>query len=732
MTAQNPPPHIARIALDVPLPGPFDYLIPPAFASLLPGQRVVVPFGRRQMAGIVVGLADKSDFAPERLKPIQQVFSEEQPLPDELLSLLQFASQYYHYPLGETVMRALPGLLREAQDLPDQKLGWLALTEVGREALAGLPKRAVVKQKLFAMLSHAPACSYDALREQGSSAAAQVRDWLHSGWLVAAEPPATTYTASPIPRLNSEQMHAVNSVVASLGQFKTWLLHGVTGSGKTEVYLNIVAEVLQRGGQALVLVPEINLTPQLEGRFRSRFPNHRLVTLHSNLAEGERLRNWQAAMTGKADVVLGTRLSIFTPLPRLAIVIVDEEHDASFKQQEGLRYSARDIAAVRAQRRAVPLLLGSATPSLESWYNARSGKYGLLQLKERAVSSARLPTIRRVDTRINEPTEGLTEPVIEALRQTVARGEQALVFLNRRGYAPVLYCPGCGWKADCHRCSAALVWHARHKRLRCHHCGHEERPPAACPKCGNMDLRPIGEGTQRIEDVLQSRLPQARILRVDRDSTRARGSFDEMLGQIHGREIDILVGTQMLAKGHDFPHVSLVVVLNADGALYSTDFRAGERLFALLMQVAGRAGRAELAGEVWIQTQFPEHPLYLALQQHDYNGYAEELLMQRKSAGFPPYEFQAVLRAEAQQVQQLEQFLQQAARLAQPLSNEVLVYDPVESLMPRVANRHRWQLLLQSESRQSLQKLLFQWEPQLWKIAPRELRWNLDVDPLDV
>ncbi len=724
--------RIAHIALDVPLPGPFDYLIPPAFAGLQLGQRVVVPFGRRRMAGIVVGLADKSAFAQDKLKPIQEVFSAESPLPDELLALLQFASQYYHYPLGETVMRALPGLLRDAESLPEQKLGWLALTDAGREALANLPKRAVVKQKLFAMLSHAPVCSYDALREQGSSAAAQVREWLQNGLLLAAEPPATDYAASSIPKLNHEQTAAVHSVLASLGQFKPWLLHGVTGSGKTEVYLNIVAEVLERGGQALVLVPEINLTPQLEGRFRNRFPNHRLVTLHSNLAEGERLRNWQAAVSDKADVVLGTRLSIFTPLPRLAIIIVDEEHDASFKQQEGLRYSARDIAAVRAQRRNVPLLLGSATPSLESWYNAQSGKYGLLQLNERAVNSATLPTIRRVDTRVNEANEGLTEPVVEALKKAVARGEQALVFLNRRGYAPVLYCGGCGWKAECHRCSAALVWHARHKRLRCHHCGHEERPPVACPKCGNMDLRPVGEGTQRIEDVLQSRLPQARILRVDRDSTRTKGSFDAMLEQIHGREIDILVGTQMLAKGHDFPRVSLVVVLNADGALYSTDFRAGERLFALLMQVAGRAGRAELAGEVWIQTQFPDHPLYRALQQHDYNGYAAELLTQRKSAGFPPYEFQAVLRAEAHQVHQLEQFLQQAAKLAIPISHEVLVFDPVESLMPRVANRHRWQLLIQSESRQALQKMLFQWEPQLWRIASRELRWNIDVDPLEV
>ncbi len=723
---------IAHIALDVPLPGPFDYLIPPACASVQVGQRVVVPFGRRRMAGIVVGLANSSEFAAEKLKPIEQIFDAEPLLPEELLSLLYFASQYYHYPLGETVMRALPGLLREAEPLPDQKLAWLALTDAGRAALTELPKRAVVKQKLFALLSHNQACSYDTLREQGSNAAAQVREWLQAGLLVAAEAPPTDYAASPIPSLNSEQQAAVSSVTGSLGQFKPWLLHGVTGSGKTEVYLNIVAEVLQRGGQALVLVPEINLTPQLEGRFRNRFPNHQLVTLHSNLAEGERLRNWQAAASGKADVVLGTRLSIFTPLPRLAIIIVDEEHDASFKQQEGLRYSARDIAAVRAQRRSVPLVLGSATPSLESWYNAQSGKYGLLQLQERAVRTATLPTIRRVDTRINEPSEGLTEPVIEALRKTVARGEQALVFLNRRGYAPVLYCGGCGWKAECHRCAATLVWHARNRRLRCHHCGHEERPPVSCPKCGNMDLHPLGEGTQRIEDVLQSRLPQARILRVDRDSTRNKGSFDSMLEQIHGREIDILVGTQMLAKGHDFPHVSLVVVLNADGALYSTDFRAGERLFALLMQVAGRAGRAELPGEVWIQTQFPDHPLYRALQQHDYTGYAAELLAQRQSAGFPPYEYQAVLRAEAHQVPQVEQFLQQAARLAQPLSGDVLVYDPVVSLMPRVANRHRWQLLIQSDSRQALQKMLFQWEPQLWKIAPRELRWNLDVDPLDV
>lgn len=540
--------------------------------------------------------------------------------------------------------------------------------------------------------------------------------------------------AEPVqpPALTDEQSTALAAIDPAAG-FSVHLLHGVTGSGKTEVYLRLVDKALSAGRQALLLVPEINLTPQLEGRVRARFPDAEVVSLHSELAEAARERNWRAAFAGEASIVLGTRLSIFTPLPRLGLIVIDEEHDPSFKQQDGMRYSARDVGVFRAHQLGIPILLGSATPSLESWANAQSRRYGLLTLNQRANPAARLPAVHVINTKKMVLKEGVSEPLIAAIKERLVRGEQSLVFLNRRGYAPVLACPACGWISRCTRCAANMVLHLADRRLRCHHCGCEHRVPKACPTCGNQDIHPFGRGTQRLEAWLQEQFPEARVLRVDRDSVKSRKQWEAMLELIHGGQADILVGTQMLAKGHDFPKLTLVGALGADAALYAADWRAPERLFAQLMQVAGRAGRAELKGEVLIQTEYPDHPLFAALAEHDYPGFAAQQLKEREQAGFPPYAFQAVLRAEAPDMADAIAFLNAAATL--PLIGEhenVMIYDPVPMKLARLANLERGQLLAESSSRPALQHFLPRWREAIEGIkAPSKLRWHIEVDPLE-
>jgi primosomal protein N' (replication factor Y) (superfamily II helicase) len=536
----------------------------------------------------------------------------------------------------------------------------------------------------------------------------------------------------PRPELTAEQSVAVEAIDPAAG-FAAHLLHGVTGSGKTEVYLRLIERALAAGQQILLLVPEINLTPQLEGRVRARFPETGVVSLHSELAEAARERNWRAAFAGEASIVLGTRLAIFTPMPRLGLIIIDEEHDSSFKQQDGMRYSARDVGVFRAHQLGIPILLGSATPSLESWANAQTQRYNMLPLKERANPEASLPQVHVLDTRKMVLQEGVSEALIASLKDRLARGEQSLVFLNRRGYAPVLACPACGWTSRCTRCAANMVLHLADRRLRCHHCGCEHRVPKACPTCGNQDIHPFGRGTQRLEGWLKEQFPEARILRVDRDSVKSRKQWESMLERIHGGEADILVGTQMLAKGHDFPKLTLVGVLGADSALFAADWRAPERLFAQLMQVAGRAGRAELKGEVLIQTQYPDHSLYAALVKHDYPGFAATLLKEREQAGFPPYAFQAMLRAEAPLMADSIAFLTAAAALPEIAEHEnILVFDPIPMKMARLANLERGQLLVESHSRPALQAFLPRWREAVASIkAPAKLRWHLEVDPCE-
>ncbi len=659
-----------RVAIDVPLPTLFDYRALDAVSGDI-GRRVLVPFGKKIAVGVIIEFAHTTALPPQRVRTVLNILRDVPPLPDDILALLKFCSDYYHHPLGEVVLNALPTRLRRR---------------------------------------HAIALKPDSER------------------CVTAQPPAARLLAGPA--LSAEQQFAVDSIRNGPDGFVPWLLHGVTGSGKTEIYLELMAAALAHGRQTLLLVPEINLTPQLEARVRARFPETHLVTLHSGLNESERLQNWLAAHLGRAGIVLGTRLAVFTPLPRLGLIVVDEEHDVSFKQSEGLRYSARDIALLRAKRRAVPVVLGSATPAFETFHQAQRGRYRTLTLTQRV--NAALPDISCIDTRRETLIDGVSQPLLGAIKETLKRGEQSLIFINRRGYAPVLYCAGCGWTSGCPRCAAKLVLHLKAQRMRCHHCGHQERIPGACPQCGNQDLTPLGQGTQRVETALTRIFPAARLLRIDRDSTRRKHAWQEMRRQIHAREVDILVGTQILAKGHDFPQLTLVGVINADSSLYSTDFRAGERLFAGLTQVAGRAGRAERPGRVLIQTEFPAHPLYQALRRRDYAGFAHEILSERKQAGFPPFAHQAILRAVAPRLETALEFLERAARRGHSLSDRVTIYAPVPASMPRLAGLERAQLMVQSRSRTALQAFLREWLADLADTARHRVRWVLDVDPQEL
>ena len=531
------------------------------------------------------------------------------------------------------------------------------------------------------------------------------------------------------------QMHQLTELQKSVVErvaagFHAYLLHGVTGSGKTEVYLHLVARTLERGQQALVLVPEISLTPQLEARFRHAFPDTQIALMHSGLEDIARTGAWLAAARGSAGIVLGTRLAVLAPLARLGLIVVDEEHDASFKQQEGLRYSARDAAVYRAKLAGCAVILGTATPSLETWHNWTQGRYERLEMPERASPGARLPAVKTVDLKQDPAEQGFSKKVLAEIATRLARREQSLIFINRRGYAPVLACEACGWTAGCGRCTARMVLHSADRRLRCHHCGAESQIPRACPTCGNVDLKAMGRGTQRVEETLAARFPDARIVRIDRDSARRREELSRTLEGIRRGEGDILVGTQLLAKGHDFPALTLVGVLNADSALVSTDYRAPERLFAVLAQVAGRAGRRERPGEVLIQTRYPGHPLFAALERHDFAGFAAAQLAERRSAGFPPFVFEAALRAEAPKLDQAIEFLKSAAAAVRA-PDEVSVFDPVPHLLTRRADFERAQIVMQSGSRQALQDYLKQLTEHLFESAPRHVRWHLDVDPIE-
>ena len=671
--------RILKVALDTPLDTTFDYRW---CGEAQLGQLVLVSFGHREVVGVIVAIAHQSDVPADKLKEALHVRTQLLPLSDAWRALCHFAADYYQRSMGEVMVPGLPKNLRAA-------------TTVSLD-------RALAKRTKAVVVHHDP-------------------------------------TPASMPVLNDEQQYAANQIGAAQG-FVPFLLYGVTGSGKTEVYLQAAAQVLARTGDApnpaqiLILVPEINLTPQLEGNIRARFPGVEVATLHSSLAEGERLTHWLAAHAGHARIILGTRLAILASLPHLKMIVIDEEHDPSYKQQEGLRYSARDLAVWRARQLGIAIVLGSATPSLESWHHAQSGRYRKLELRERAVKDAQLPKIHLIDMERDKPVDGITSTLLSALKQRLERGEQSLLFLNRRGYAPVIACDACGWVSDCTRCTAFMVLHKLDRRLRCHHCGLEHRIPRACPTCGNVDLQPLGRGTQRVEEGLQQLFPEARILRIDADSTRRKGSAQAAFDTVHRGEIDILIGTQMVAKGHDFKKLTLVGILNPDTALFSHDYRASERLFAQLMQVAGRAGRTAQkdggsAGEVLIQTRYPQHPLFSAVMAHDYDRFAAELLEERQQAGMPPFIYQALLRAEARELEMAIAFLQAAATCVDHPG--ITMNDPIPMTMVRVANVNRAQLLVECTSRPALQGFLKIWIVQLRTLKMRT-KWSLEVDPVDV
>jgi len=700
---------LTRIAIAIDAPqyaGMSSLLTYESERPLAPGTLARVPLGRREVTGMVwdadfaaldaAELADVQD--PQSvasrpalvLRPVTEALDALAPMSADWRALVAFTARYYQRSLGEVALAVLPPELRKLDN-------------------TALAKR--VKKKREHLLPDAVdgSAQRPPLTDEQASAMATL-----SAWAAAPAPPPT-------------------------------LLFGVTGSGKTEVYLRLAEQALLAGKQALVLVPEINLTPQLEQRFAARFPGRRLVSLHSALTPAQRLQHWLSAHLGEADLVLGTRLAVFASLPRLGLIVVDEEHDPSYKQQDGARYSARDLAVYRGHLAQVPVLLGSATPSLETWAHAQSGRYRQVTLSER-VGRGALPTVRLLDMATvpraapRAPPQALAPALIEAVQQRVARGEQTLLFLNRRGFAPVLHCPACSWKSGCPHCSAWRVFHKGERILRCHHCGTQEPVPRACPECGNLDIEPMGRGTERLEEQVAELLPGARVLRIDADTTRAKGTLESQLAAVHAGEVDVLVGTQMVTKGHDFRRVTLVAAVNPDSALFAADFRAGERLFALLMQAGGRAGRdADVArgSEMWVQTWNPGHPLFAALKKHDFAAFAATQLDERRSAGLPPFSHLALLRAEARTEDVAEGFLRAARELARTYAEaaDVMFYAPVPPAVAKVAGFERRQMLIECASRATLQRLLALFTPELpaLKNAHRGIvRWAIDVDPLGI
>jgi primosomal protein N' (replication factor Y) len=679
-----------RVIVDAPLAQPLEYLLPaggdPREEATVVGRCCTVPLGRRRVVGVIVETCATPNIATDRVRALDAVLHDVAPLPPLWLELTRFAADYYQHAWGEVAIGALPPQLR---------------VPPGPRFVAALNK----------------------LRVRATTATGQ---------------------ASARCELNAEQAAAAQAIAAAR-HFATFVLFGVTGSGKTEVYLEAIARRLAAdpAAQALLLVPEINLTPQLEQRLQARFPGEMLVSLHSALPAGQRTAGWLAAHEGRARIVLGTRLAVFAPLPRLALVVVDEEHDPSFKAGDGVRYSARDLAIKRAQLADVPVVLGSATPALETWFHAAAGKYALLRLRTRPLDAPRpsaasgapadWPQVSCVDLRQHPPAHGLCAPVAQAVRETLARGEQTLVFINRRGYAPVLACEACGWLSTCPRCATFAAFHKPDRTLRCHHCGWQASLPRACPTCGNQDLAAVGHGTQRVEETLQMLEPAARILRIDRDSTRRKGTAAQAFEAVHAGDVDILVGTQMISKGHDFRRVSLVVVLNADAQLVSHDFRAPERLFSTLVQVAGRAGRSGLASRVLVQTRYPRHPLFAALARYDFEGFATDQLAERRAARLPPFVGQALLTAQARSMDSALSFL--AAARALPAADGLRRFDPVPMPLARLAGVHRAQLLAEADTRAELQAGVSRWLHEVRDLASRTRprpRWQIEVDPAEI
>ena len=714
-----------RIAVNVPLS---DGLLTYSHSEPLPqGARVLVPFRNKTVVGIVWETDIAPDMDAARILGVQTTFSDEPPLPESWRDLLSFTSRYYHYPTGQAVFAALPQGLKEtrAVEMPQPPL-FYALNEAGR-AQTPPPARFNKKAALWdALLSGGMTMA--ALKQVNAQAAKLIEDWAEQGWI------ETTEAAKPVLRssefqLNANQQQASDEIQTTFGSFQPFLLYGITGSGKTEVYFDAMAKVLAQGRQVLFLLPEINLTPQLLKRVENRFADVPTAVLHSQMAAGRRTQDYLRAMLGQAKLVIGTRLAVFTPMDDVGLIVVDEEHDGSFKQDNELRYHARDLAVWRAKQSGCPVVLGSATPSLESWHKAQSGAYRLLQLTERAHTAAQLPQVDILNVGRLKLDNGFSPQALQLLKQNFEAGGMSLVYLNRRGFAPALFCGDCGHTFGCPNCSAKMVLHQRARQLRCHHCDHREPIPFKCPDCGNQDLTAVGHGTQRVEETLRAFLPKAAVVRVDRDSTAHKNDWADLYRRIADNEIDILVGTQMLAKGHDFARLNLVIVLNADGSLYSADFRAPERLFAELMQVSGRAGRADKPGKVLIQTQLPEHPVFAAVKAQDYAVFAENELNERQMFAMPPFGFQTAVRADAPRVADAMEFLNAAKETLAPLLPEsVSQFGAAPMLMVRLAERERAQIFLESTSRQDLHRAVSLWVQVLQQNRDGKIRWSVDVD----
>ena len=733
-------PQVLRVALDTPLRRLFDYL-PPAEAGTGPlpaiGARVRVPFGRQRLIGLVLAAADTSEVQQERLKPILEVLDARPVLDSAAIELLTWAAQYYHHPIGEVLTGALPRPLRFGAGAVEVEERWAA-TDAGALAGAdGEPRRAPKQRSLLTFLIENGGAPAGILDERLGSWREAARALLARGLIASAairietlpSPEARLRAAGPV--LLPEQSAAIEAVASGFGRFGAYVLHGITGSGKTEVYLRLIERVLGQGRRALVLVPEIGLTPQLLGRFRERF-DAPMAVLHSALSDSERLSGWREASSGRARIVLGTRSVVFAPVPDLGLVVVDEEHDASYKQHEGgFHYSARDLAVVRARHAGVPVVLGSATPSLETLHNVAAGRYVRLTLPRRA-AEAQPPRLALLDLRTSAVRSGIATPAVLAIERHLADDGQVLVFLNRRGYAPTLLCTACGWIAPCRDCDARLTVHLAAGRLRCHHCGGDVPLPARCPQCG-FAVKPVGQGTERIEETLAALFPGVRIARLDRDVVRRRGELEDVMRRMSSGEARILVGTQMVTKGHDFPNVTLVVVLNADQGLFSTDFRAPERLAQTIVQVAGRAGRGAKPGEVLIQTEFPEHPLLQSLLTEGYDGFARAALEERAQAAWPPFSRLAAVRDSATTAQAALGFLTDARSIARRTPRGVRLLGPVPAAMAKRAGRFHAQLLIESAERARLHEFLDAWLPEVEALrSARRVRWSLDVDPIEL
>lgn len=729
---------IAQVALQVPLARTFDYLIPEGMQVTV-GCRVQVAFGKqRQAVGIVMAVKEHSELPLENLKPVSVALDSETLFPQPLWRVMLWAAEYYHYPIGEVLFHALPVLLRQGKPAHHAPLWYWFATEQGKAVDLNSLKRAPKQQQALAALRHNIIWRHQAADLEINEAALQALKAKGLCELNSAAPASEdwrkTYSvAGERLTLNTEQATAVGAIHSDTERFSCWLLAGITGSGKTEVYLSVLENILAQGKQALILVPEIGLTPQTIARFRERF-NTPVEVLHSALNDSERLNVWLKARNGEAAIVIGTRSALFTPFCNLGVIVIDEEHDSSYKQHEGWRYHARDLAVYRAWAEGIPVILGSATPALETLHNVQVGKYHELRLTKRAGNAT--PAAQYViDLKGQVLKSGLSPALIKSIGKHLAADNQVILFLNRRGYAPALMCHDCGWIAECTRCDSYYTLHQGQRNLRCHHCDSQRAIPNQCPQCGSTHLIPVGMGTEQLEHSLQPLFPDVPISRVDRDTTSRKGALEQQLAEVHRGGARLLIGTQMLAKGHHFPDVTLVALLDVDGALFSGDFRAAERFAQLYVQVSGRAGRAGKKGEVLLQTHHPEHPLLQTLLTKGYDAFASETLNERKTVFLPPFTNHAMFRAEDQNNQQAALFLQQLRNLleASPLRDEQLwIMGPVPSLQAKRSGRFRWQLLLQHPSRARLQKLISH-TLLLINTLPeaRKVKWMLDVDPIE-